>query len=51
MYGPTGVVAGAATGILKSIHCDGSLNANIVPADLTVNALITSAWDVATKKK
>ncbi|EZA57926.1 Putative fatty acyl-CoA reductase [Ooceraea biroi] len=47
MYGPTGVAAGAGTGLLRSIHCDGSVHANVVPADLTVNALIATAWDVA----
>lgn len=47
MYGPTGVAAGAGTGLLRSLHCDGSIRANVVPADLTVNALIASAWDTA----
>ncbi|XP_020280731.1 fatty acyl-CoA reductase wat-like [Pseudomyrmex gracilis] len=47
LYGPTGVAAGAGTGLLRSIHCDGSTQANVVPADLTVNALIACAWDVA----
>lgn len=46
LYGPTGVAAGAGTGLLRSIHCDGSVNANVVPADMTVNALIACAWDV-----
>ncbi|KAK2586498.1 hypothetical protein KPH14_011396 [Odynerus spinipes] len=47
MYGPMGVAAGAGTGLLRSLHCDGSINANVVPADLATNALIVSAWDVA----
>ncbi|XP_011499624.1 PREDICTED: putative fatty acyl-CoA reductase CG5065 [Ceratosolen solmsi marchali] len=51
MYGPTGVAAGAGTGLLRSIHCDGSIKANVVPGDMTVNALIASAWDVASMKK
>lgn len=53
LYGPTGVVAGAATGLLRTMHCDKDITANIVPVDMTVNALIASAWDVATcyKKK
>jgi fatty acyl-CoA reductase len=51
MYGPTGVAAGAGTGLLRSIHCDGSMKANVVPGDMTVNALIASAWDVASMKK
>lgn len=51
LYGPTGVAAGAGTGLLRSIHCDGSVHANVVPADLTVNALIACAWDVANDQK
>ncbi|XP_015435285.1 PREDICTED: putative fatty acyl-CoA reductase CG5065 [Dufourea novaeangliae] len=51
LYGPTGVVAGAGTGILRSIHCDGSIQANVVPGDLTVNALIACAWDVANRHR
>lgn len=51
MYGPTGVAAGAGSGLLRSIHCDGSIEANVVPGDLTVNALICSAWDVANNNK
>lgn len=51
MYGPTGVAAGAGTGLLRSLHCNGSYTANVVPGDMTVNALIASAWDVAKLKK
>ncbi|XP_014210801.1 fatty acyl-CoA reductase wat-like [Copidosoma floridanum] len=50
MYGPTGVAAGAGTGLLRTIHCDGSMKANVVPGDMTVNTLIASAWDVANIK-
>lgn len=46
-YGPTGIAAGAASGVLRTLHCNPEINANIVPVDLTVNALIASAWDVA----
>ncbi|OAD52165.1 hypothetical protein WN48_02768 [Eufriesea mexicana] len=51
LYGPTGVAAGAGTGLLRSIHCDGSKQVNVVPGDLTVNALIACAWDVANRRK
>lgn len=51
LYGPTGVAAGAGSGILRSIHCDGSILANVVPGDLTVNALIACAWDVANRQR
>lgn len=47
IYGPTGVLTGAGLGLLRILHCDGSLNANIIPADMTVNSLIASAWDIA----
>lgn len=46
LYGPTGVVAGAGTGVLRTMHCDKNINANIVPVDYCVNALIAAAWDV-----
>lgn len=46
LYGPTGVVAGAGTGVLRTMHCDRNMNANLVPVDFCVNALIAAAWDV-----
>ncbi|XP_033211429.1 fatty acyl-CoA reductase wat-like [Belonocnema kinseyi] len=36
-----------SSGLLKTMHTDGSLVAELVPADLTINAIIVSAWDVA----
>lgn len=51
LYGPTGVVAGVGTGVLRTLHCNKYINANIVPVDMSVNALITAAWDVGTNYK
>lgn len=51
LNGPTGVIAGAGTGILRTLHCNPDVIANIVPVDMTVNALICSAWDVAVNHK
>ena len=51
LYGPTGVFVGAGTGFIKTIHVDGTKGANIVPVDMTVNALIVSAWEVANKPR
>ncbi|XP_043286437.1 fatty acyl-CoA reductase wat-like [Venturia canescens] len=48
-YGPTGAVGAIETGILKTMYCRHSVQANIVPVDFTVNALIVSAWDVASQ--
>ncbi|KAJ0182959.1 hypothetical protein K1T71_000935 [Dendrolimus kikuchii] len=46
MYGPTGVAVGSATGILRTIQCDESVTADIVPVDLVVNCLMAAASDV-----
>lgn len=51
LYGPTGVCAGAGTGILRTMHCDADVNANIIPVDMCVNALIATAWDVGQNYK
>lgn len=36
--------------MLRTIHCDKDKNANIVPVDMTVNALLACAWDVAERQ-
>ncbi|KAG6454612.1 fatty acyl-CoA reductase wat [Manduca sexta] len=46
MYGPTGVAVGSATGIVRTLHCDPEVTADIVPVDLVVNCLIASARSV-----
>lgn len=47
MYGPTGVSAAAANGIMRTLHCDPEAIANIVPVDMCVNALIVAAYNVS----
>lgn len=49
MYGPTGVIAGAISGFLRTLVCDFNVVANIVPVDTCAAALIASAWDVSNK--
>ncbi|KAL2741585.1 fatty acyl-CoA reductase wat-like isoform X2 [Vespula squamosa] len=51
MYGPVGITAGILMGLIRTHHCDGSVNANFVPGDLTVNGLIVSAWDIADNQR
>lgn len=46
-YGPTGVVAGAGIGLLRSLHCDGNMLADLVPVDMVINCMIAAAWNVA----
>lgn len=47
MYGPTGIVVGVGTGLLRVLYAQETINANIVPADMCVNSLLASAWDVS----
>lgn len=47
LYGATGVIVGCGTGVLRTLNCDKKVIANIVPADLTTNAIIASAWKTA----
>jgi len=51
VYGATGVVLGAGMGILRTMHCNPDMMADIVPADMVINAMIASAWDVATRHR
>lgn len=45
-YGPTGVVAGAGLGLLRTMHADPDLVADMVPADNVINCIIAAAWSV-----
>ncbi|XP_037947415.1 fatty acyl-CoA reductase wat-like [Teleopsis dalmanni] len=49
LYGPTGAIAGAGTGVIRSLRCDPRAVANMVPVDLCVNSIITASWDVSRK--
>lgn len=51
MYGPTGIVAGAAVGLIRTLHCDKKANATLIPVDMCVNSLIAAAWEVGTNFK
>lgn len=50
LYGLNGVVTGAGVGVLRILHIDNKLKANIVPADFVVNATIGIAWLTAYEK-
>lgn len=47
VYGPTGVVVGAAVGLVHVLNCDPKAVANLVPGDMVVNACIAAAWKTA----
>uniref|UniRef100_A0A1A9WRY0 Fatty acyl-CoA reductase n=1 Tax=Glossina brevipalpis TaxID=37001 RepID=A0A1A9WRY0_9MUSC len=48
-YGPTGAIAGAGTGIIRTLRCNPRALANMVPVDMCVNSIIAASWDVAKK--
>ncbi|CAK1593023.1 unnamed protein product [Parnassius mnemosyne] len=47
VYGPTGVVVGAAVGLLHALNCNPLAIADLVPGDMVVNACIATAWRTA----
>ncbi|PZC72130.1 hypothetical protein B5X24_HaOG211835 [Helicoverpa armigera] len=47
VYGPTGVVVGAAVGLLHVLNCDAKVVADLVPGDMVVCACIAAAWRTA----
>ncbi|CAB3257590.1 unnamed protein product [Arctia plantaginis] len=47
VYGPTGVVVGAAVGLVHVLNCNPKAIADLVPGDMVVNACIAAAWKTA----
>lgn len=50
LYGVNGVVTGAGVGVLRILHIDNRLKANIVPADYVVNSILGLAWYTVREK-
>lgn len=50
VYGPTGIIVGAGTGVLHYYYGDPNITTDIVPVDITVNALICAAKETATNR-
>lgn len=46
-YGPTGAIAGAGTGVIRTCRANPSAVANMVPVDLCVNGIISAAWNIS----
>ncbi|XP_069691365.1 fatty acyl-CoA reductase wat-like [Periplaneta americana] len=49
--GPTAAVVGAFVGILRTFYANESKKANVIPVDMSINALIASAWDIANRPR
>ncbi|XP_044260931.1 fatty acyl-CoA reductase 1-like [Tribolium madens] len=48
LNGPTGLLVGAGKGVIRSMHCDPSLEANMVPVDSAINSLLLIGWKEGT---
>lgn len=45
-YGPTGAIAGAGTGVIRTLRANPNAVANMVPVDLCVNGIISTAYNI-----
>lgn len=45
--GPTGIIAAAATGILRTMLVNREKRADLIPVDIIVNVMIVAAWKIA----
>lgn len=50
LNGPTGLIAGGGKGLLRTLYCNVNMQADIIPVDICINAMIISAWSTAKKK-
>ncbi|KAB0791432.1 hypothetical protein PPYR_03232 [Photinus pyralis] len=48
LNGPTGLLVGAGKGVIRSMHCDPSYEADLVPVDICTNSIILTAWKLGT---
>ncbi|XP_050529689.1 putative fatty acyl-CoA reductase CG5065 [Daktulosphaira vitifoliae] len=44
LNGPIGVIVGGAKGVIRSMLCGENFEAEVVPVDIAINAIITIAW-------
>ncbi|XP_021923841.1 fatty acyl-CoA reductase wat-like isoform X2 [Zootermopsis nevadensis] len=51
LYGPTGAVACVGLGMIRTMHFKGKMVGDMVPCDMAVNALVTSAWHIHEQRR
>ncbi|KAJ8916629.1 hypothetical protein NQ315_000274, partial [Exocentrus adspersus] len=51
LNGPTGIVIGAGKGVIRTMWCNLELQADFVPVDMAINALVVIAWKRGTRPK
>lgn len=50
LNGPVGVIVAAGKGVIRSLLCSPDYEAEVVPVDIAINALILIAWKRAQMK-
>lgn len=50
VYGPTGLIVGAGTGVLHTYFGDSNMITDMIPVDLVVNALISATKETGVNK-
>ncbi|GLH01985.1 Putative fatty acyl-CoA reductase CG5065 [Gryllus bimaculatus] len=50
LNGPTGLLAGAGKGLLRTMYCHRNLVSDIVPVDIAINLLLAVAWHTAVNR-
>ncbi|KAL1489440.1 hypothetical protein ABEB36_014334 [Hypothenemus hampei] len=48
--GPTGIIAAAGKGLFRTMLCEKSKKADLVPVDMVINLMIVSAWRISCVK-
>ena len=43
------MLKGVGAGLLRVLHCDEKMIADLVPVDMAVNALLCASWDINNK--
>ena len=50
LNGPTGLILGVGAGVMRTMLCNGSAVADLIPVDVVINLMITAAWYTGTKQ-
>lgn len=51
LNGPVGVMLAAGKGVIRTMLCDGSLNAQVIPVDIAINGVIAIGAIEGTRKE
>ncbi|KAK9500979.1 hypothetical protein O3M35_002123 [Rhynocoris fuscipes] len=51
LNGPTGLLVGGGKGVIRSMHCNAEYNAEVIPVDMAINAILAIAMTVCNSKE